>query len=148
MVCDIEYSKGAFAAYFSYMKIELIPLAAQANESNGAVERVRRSLGSYLNRLRLCDRRGHVHDVVSDAVFGKNINLGNRIAFGYELLYNRSTRISGDIVDMTSNCRPLGSTRNPWIAKELTRCSVRKQETHLYPTSVTLSFFGGIIRDG
>lgn len=78
--CDREYNKGDFLEYCTDVGIRLIPVAANSHESNGAIERANRTLRSFFDRLRLCDQKGLTADIASEAIFGKNINRGNRVA--------------------------------------------------------------------
>lgn len=93
--CDREYNKGAFQQYCDEMHINIVPVAAHSHESNGAIERANRTLRSYFNRLRKCDRKSPTSEIASEAVYGKNINNGSHLASAFQLLYKRSPRISG-----------------------------------------------------
>lgn len=75
--------------------ITLIPVAADAHEANGTIERANRSLRSHFNRLRLNDQRASTVELVQEAAYARNINRGNNLASPFELLYHRTPSLHG-----------------------------------------------------
>lgn len=67
-----------------------------AHQSNDAIERANRTLRSYFDRLRLCDKRAAVVDLVQESTYGKIINRGRKLASSFELLFQRTPLLPED----------------------------------------------------
>ena len=87
--CDNEYNNKDFQAFCATNETQLIPVAADDHEANGLVENANRTLRSFYDRFRCCDKKSTAEAVVAEAVYGKNISLGSRNVSAFELLYSR-----------------------------------------------------------
>eukprot|EP00171_Calliarthron_tuberculosum_P005577 IDg5577t1 len=85
---DNQFVKGDFAAMCDEIGAKFVPSAANDHEANGAIESANRILKNYFRRIRAIDQRSTVSEVLSEAVYGKNICKGKKLASSFELLYN------------------------------------------------------------
>ena len=74
--CDREYDNQEFRAFCESHDISLRFSAAHDHEANGLFENANRTLRSFFDRLRLCDKRSPATLIVAEACYGKNISLG------------------------------------------------------------------------
>ena len=91
--CDREYDNSKFRAFCSETNTALIPVAANDHEANGLIENANRTLRSFFDRIRACDRRSPCEVIVSDAMYGKKICAGSKGTSAFELLYGRRPQI-------------------------------------------------------
>lgn len=69
--------------------IHLAPVAADDHQANDQIENSNRTLRSFFNRLRVCDKRSTCDTLVAEALYSKNISLGSKACSAYELRYRR-----------------------------------------------------------
>ena len=74
-------------------------VASNDHEANGLIENENRTLRSFFDRLRSCDKRSSTDAIVVEALYGKNVALGLKNASAFELLYGRKPRHIDDIND-------------------------------------------------
>lgn len=77
------------------MDIDLICGPAYLHESNGVVEPANLTFPSYFHHVRLCDKRSLVAKIALEARHGTIITRGSPISSAFELMFNRSPRLSG-----------------------------------------------------
>ena len=97
VTADNEYNKGAFKRMLDNFDIAFSPIAANDHEANGQVERGNRTLRSFFRRVRSEMPQASVSEILSGALFGKNICKGQKIASSFELLYQRKPRTIGEL---------------------------------------------------
>ena len=95
--CDREYFNSEFRAFCDQHQTELIAVAANDHESNGAIENANKTLRNYFNRLRLGDRKSHADRIVAEAIYGKNVAPSGELCSSFELIYRRRPRVDDDI---------------------------------------------------
>lgn len=91
--CDNEYNNDEFQTFCNEHGTTLLPVAANDHESNGLIENANRTLRSFYDRLRSCDKRSTGDYITAEAIYGKNISLGSKNVSAFELLYGRRPRI-------------------------------------------------------
>lgn len=97
--CDNEYNNTEFKEFCKQYGTELIPTAANDHEANGLIENANRTLRSFYDRLRCCDKKSTGEAIIAEALYGKNISLGSKSASAFELLYGRRPRLLSPIDD-------------------------------------------------
>ena len=137
---DQEYNKSLFLEFCQEYGITLIPVAENAHESNGLIERANRTLRSHYLRLRAYDQKTHTIDLVHEAVYAKNINRGGRIASSYELLYNRSPRLYGTRTPESSKI-PSIPEYNAHICRARVNTMLRSQVREVQPLDIGESVY-------
>lgn len=113
VLAERECNKGAFQTFCDELNIRLVSTPADLHQCNGAIERANRIIRSYFNSLRACNHHAFTVDLVQEAVYGKKINSGRKIASSIELVYRRSA------VNLTIHLHPGGTS--PTIPEPNTR---------------------------
>jgi len=90
---DREYFRGAFADFCKDNDINLVEIAAEDHQANGAVERGNRTLRSFFRRLRAEKPKAAVSTILAEATYAKNICKGSKLASSFELQYGQRPRI-------------------------------------------------------
>lgn len=87
--CDNECNNHEFRNFCLEEGITLAPVEANDHEANGLIENANKTLRSFFNRTRLCDKRSTCEAIVARALYGKNHARGSKLASAYELLFQR-----------------------------------------------------------
>lgn len=90
---DGQYGKGEFIKMCDDIGAKFILSAANDHEASGAIESANKTLRSYYRRIRAVDQKSPLTDILAEAVYGKNICKGKKMACSFELLYNAHPRI-------------------------------------------------------
>lgn len=102
VLCDQEYNKGSLLQYCNEMMINLLPVVANAHESNGAMERANITLRSYFDCFRVCYHQSRAPDLVSDAAYGK-ISTAGRVWLLHSSCSTVDLHESGDSTVVDNN---------------------------------------------
>ncbi len=94
---DAKYAKGDFKAMFTAMGIEFVPIAANDHEANGTMESANRVLRNFVRCERSCKAEADIAAILEEAVYGKNMCKGSKLASYFELLYSRRPRVMNGV---------------------------------------------------
>eukprot|EP00171_Calliarthron_tuberculosum_P023073 IDg23073t1 len=90
---DNEYNKQTFLDLCKDIGARFIITATEDHQANGAVESANRTLRSYLRRLRATNHNYSITELLAEATYGKNLNVGKKRACAFELLYEKKPRV-------------------------------------------------------
>lgn len=91
---SFEFKKQPFPQFCHSIEIRFVAATANHHEGNVIVEIANRTIREDVACLALAKPRMAVVDLIATTTFHKNTSLGHRKASSYELLYDRTPRIS------------------------------------------------------
>eukprot|EP00171_Calliarthron_tuberculosum_P004750 IDg4750t1 len=97
---DREYFKGEFKSLCDGLGIDLIDLVSNDHEANGSVECTNKIFRIFSRRIRADDQKSSVSEILSEAIYRKNICKGNKLASSFELLYRSKLRVPINYSDL------------------------------------------------
>lgn len=88
-----EFCKVEFQAMCDEYNVHYIRKATNDHQANGIISRANKTIKTFFRHLRSDDNWDSIQKLLSQAMFGKNICKGHKVASSFEQMYERSPTI-------------------------------------------------------